>query len=243
MSDLSSTSFIPKHTPNKTERKSSPKQVYFGTLLVQILFFAVIIATIGVFIYERKLSADLAEEVDSFKSAATTYVADTERLEQVLSMDKRLLQASDLLKSSVSVASLLKAIEVATIETVQLVSFELSREAVEEITLTAGVKTNNFDSTMFQRSIFEDNDILSNTDLEDVTIQTTIEKREGEQREGEQEEVKLEDSYIEFNAIIKIDPTDVPAVIVTESSFIPYEETNTVINDTVTDSSAVVGNQ
>jgi hypothetical protein len=165
------TSFIPKHTPSQTERKNSPRQLFIGTLIVRVGFFAVLIASIGVFAYERRLEKQLGQEVSNFNQAASSFEVDEAKLQAVVSMDKRLIQANNRLKSSVSIVALLRALEVSTIETVQIKSLELTRENDATILLAAEIDTDTFDSVIFQRAVLEGSEVLGAAEIQDVTIQ------------------------------------------------------------------------
>ncbi len=215
MPGSSNTSFIPKHTPNKAERKSSPRQLFLGTLLVRILFFAVLIAAAVTFVYERRLSSQLDEEMVKFTTAASTYDADAEKLGVVVAMDNRLRQAREVFTENVSTIAIFEALEEATAESVQLTTLSLTREKEDEILLAATVKTDTFDSTLFQRSTFTSSDVLARTEIKDVTI-------EGASREGE----VVGETAITFKASMAISTEDIPALIIQESStFVPVDTT------------------
>jgi hypothetical protein len=212
MPGSSSTSFIPKHTPNKPERRSSPRQVFFGTLLVRILFISVLVAALGVFLYLRKLDNELRVEVDNFTNVASSYEADKEKLNAILAMDERLVLASKLLKQSVSMNSLLTALERSVIGTVQLSSFSFAQLDLETLNLSVTVKTDSFDSTIFQRSIFEESEVLGTAKIENVAVFIPTESEQGKE-EG-----------VTFNASIEIDPALIPAVVVKDEIFPPIPD-------------------
>lgn len=196
-------SFIPKHTPTKAERKKTPRQLFIGTLIVRILFFAVLIASVGAFAYERRLSNQLDIEIAAFKAAVGSYEADEVRLQEVLNTDKRLAQAADKLSTSISALALLRAFESATINTVQISSLNLIRTIDEGIKVEAEILTDSFDSVLFQRSILQENEVLKNVALSDVTV-TTIQPDDiesGDVRSG-----------ITFTAEINVEPEVIPFV-------------------------------
>jgi hypothetical protein len=207
MPGSSSTSFIPKHTPNKPERRSSPRQVFFGTLLVRILFISVLIAALGVFLYLRKLDNELRVEIDNFTNVASSYEADKEKLNAILLMDERLVLANKLLKQSVSLNALLSALERSVIGTVQLSSFAFVQLDPDTLNLSVSVQTDSFDSTIFQRSIFEENEVLGMAEIEDVAVFIPTESDLGRE-EG-----------VTFNTFIEIDPALIPAVVITDEIF------------------------
>jgi hypothetical protein len=213
MPGSSNTSFIPKHTPSKGERKSSPRQLFLGTLLVRILFFAVLLAAAGTFFYERSLKTDLAVAITNFTTAASSYNADGEKLATIVRMDNRLRQANDIFAGNVSTAAIFDAMEEATIVSSQFKALEITREKPDKILVVANVQTDTFDSTLFQRSIFTGNDILSSAIVEDVTVEGTA-----------TEEIESTETNILFKTTITINPADIPSLLTEDSVFTPVVE-------------------
>ncbi len=220
MPGSSNASFIPKRTPsNKSERSNSPRQLFLGSLLVRVLFFAVLIAAAAVFFYERHLNGQLNEATQNFKTATDSYEADGEKLQTIITTDKRLAQANNLLKESVSVSTLLNALQQATAESIQFTSLDYSQTGEGSLLLEATIDTDTFDSTMFQRSVYGGNELFRNTLLKDVKVSTEVSKIDDTYKTKDIEYTK--DAKINFKAIINVDPKDVPAVAIKEASFIP----------------------
>ncbi|MEZ4195394.1 MAG: hypothetical protein R3B53_03330 [Candidatus Paceibacterota bacterium] len=207
------TSFIPKHTTGKTEKSKIPRQLFLGTILVRVLFFSVMIATAGVFFYERKLSQELAVEIGSFRDATKSFEADEEKLQTVLAMDKKLAQASDRFYNGISVASILKAIEVSTIATTRIENLDISRESDLELALEAKILTDSFDSVLFQRSILEQSETLKSVELEDVSISIAS------QPSGTPGAIVRSSGSkeVSFSMLVDLDPTSVPALTTAQS--------------------------
>lgn len=224
MPGSSNTSFIPKHAPSKAERKSSPRQLFLGTLLVRILFFAVLFAAAGTFFYERRLNNQLTVEVVNFNTAAGVYDADADKLKTVLTMANRLRQAREVFTYNVPTSAIFEALEKATVANAQLTAVSIGREKPQEILLEANIKADTFDSTLFQRSIFTDNELLTSAFLEDVTLEGVAE--EGEDMVGSTD--------IVFKATVTIDPEDIPALLTKDAVFIPVE--TEVVEQSVTTS-------
>lgn len=203
MPGSSNASFIPKHTPNKTVRSSSPKQVYVGTIFVKILFFAVLIAAAVIFFYQRHLNAKSIEAVNKFKAAVEVYQADSDKLQAISSMDKRLIQANNLLQSSVSVSQLFRSLEKTVAKPIQITNLDYSRKTDRTLSLEAQIVTDSFDSTMFQRSLLTNGDLFKDVTLKDVTIETTMVDNTIDKRPME---MKPKTGEIKFKASINIDP-------------------------------------
>ena len=209
------TSFIPKHTPNKIERKNTPRQLFIGIIIVRVLFFAVLIASIGVFAFERKLASDLDKEVIAFKAATASFESDEEKLQEVISLDNRLAQANDRFSKSISLEAIFKALEKATVAAAQIRSLDIKKESDTELTVNAEIITDTFDSVIFQRTMFESSEVLAVTEFEDVKIE-----REGIDAEVTPGNLSIStgNSSVVFNAKVKINPGTIPAVMVSGQS-------------------------
>lgn len=173
------TSFIPKQNAARVERKNTPRQLFIGTILVRVLFFAVLIASVGAFAYDRRVQGQLAAEVTAFKNATGSFEADEQRLQTVLSIDRRLVQANQRIRNSASVLTVLTALEAATVQSAQIESLTITREDETTILAEATVKTDSFDSVLFQRNILESNEVLKGVALQDVSIINDAEAEEG----------------------------------------------------------------
>lgn len=235
------TSFIPKHTTNNTERRKTPRQLFIGTIFVRVLFFSVLIATVGVFFYERKLGAELAVEVNSFREATKSFEADEERLQTVLAMDKKLIQTSDRLNNSISILTLLKAIESSTISTTKLNRLEIVRKSDSELILNTDITTDSFDSVMFQRTILKETEALSSLNIKDVSIVDLPDLKEGESAKNQKNSNSKE---LSFKLEIEIDPSLVPALVtkdnvVNDSNVLIPVEDNTFPATTTTEVSEI----
>jgi hypothetical protein len=169
MPGSSNTSFIPKRNPTSGSRQNTKQQVFLGSFVIKILFFASILAAIGVFGYEMKLNKNLESEILNLENSIKSFnVADMER---VVEIDKRLSQANQRLQYSASIVSLLGAIEKSTSGSNQITELVLERKDDSTIELEASMKTGTFDSVLFQRAFLEKGEILSISEIDDLTLQ------------------------------------------------------------------------
>ncbi len=217
MQGSSNTSFIPKHTPNKGERKNSPRQLFIGTLLVRILFFATLISAIGLYFYLNKLNSELIETRASFDALTSTFKDDQDEVDMVTNLDKRLSQAGDRFRNSISFNALIVAIEKATLSTVQFTGLQINRANDKTIELVADLKTDGFDSVIFQRELLSQSDELKVVEVKDVSIQYKT--------ASEDELVEVSDSTkeITFQALININPNTIRSVVITDGMLPPPE--------------------
>lgn len=167
MPDPSNNSFIPKRGPTtRSKHGSASRRVYVFTIVSYIILFATLLASGGVFFYssyatqERNYKvAELDKAINSFSEAG---------MKEVLEFDARLQQAADRVNSSVSVLSIFKALEESTIDTVGIENLAVVRKADEEYALTASIRTDSFDSTIFQRDTYQGNQTISNVEISQV---------------------------------------------------------------------------
>lgn len=216
MPESTSTSFIPKRNPVKKVRRSATRPVFVGTLLIRAFFFAVLIATLVVFVYDNRLTSQLDQEIINLDNAIASF--SEKDMQQVLDTNARLRQATDRLQYSASIASIFEALEVATIQTVQIERLELKREDDTEIDIVAKMKTGTFDSIIFQRGVLERDDKLVVSNVEDLVINNAADNKEG-----------LGDNItsIGFRANLSISTESIPHKIVTGNQIRNASITNT----------------
>ncbi len=209
MPDSGSTSFIPKHNSFRAERGGPVKHVFFGTIIIRVVFLATLLASAGVFFYERQVRGELMAEISRFQAEAGSFEVDTQRLTEIVAFDERLRQAEILREQSVSTRALLTALERSTIRSVQINSLELTREEAGEIELTADLNTDSFNSVIFQRSILNESAVLQAAQVRDVKVSFANET------DGTNAGQNVGNEGVTFSASIIIDPAAIPALVET----------------------------
>jgi hypothetical protein len=154
-----------------------------------------------VFIYGRVIDSQLESEVVALDEAINVF--NEEEMIKVRDFDVRLRQAQFRIDNSVSASSLFTALEAATIRTVQISELTLERAADTEFMLNANIITDGFDSSLFQRGIFERNDVIETIAIEDLRLG---------QESGEGSEVVSVGSQVSFTARIGVQLTKVPFI-------------------------------
>jgi hypothetical protein len=172
MSDPSGTSFIPKRGPQKRTRSSSSRQVYVFTLISYTLIFAALLASLGVYVYIRVLERNELTAAASLDSAITSFsVADMEKVHEY---DRRLIMVTERVDNLVSVNSVLSAIEEATAKSVQFENLVISRDEDSTLILDANLITDDFDSALFQRGIYERQGEIRSFSANELAIQREV---------------------------------------------------------------------
>ena len=205
MPPASNTSFIPKRNPAKKDKVTTRKQVYVGTLVIRVLFLAVIVASGALYFYEKKLNSDLNQAINELDTRINSFnEADMAR---VISVDKRLRQANSRLQNSASMVSVLQAIEQSTTEVTEINSLNLSREDDSVLALTLSLEARSFDSVKFQREVLNPAKMpkISSSEVADLVVTNSSEEADfltSAAEEGAQIEIV-------YNALLNIKTQDV----------------------------------
>ncbi len=199
-------SFIPRQGTATKRRQGASRRVYVFTVLCYFLLFSTLIATGAVFIYGRVIDAQLEDEIVALNEAIGVF--NQEEMNKVRDFDIRLRQAQFRIDNSVSAASIFTALEAATVRTVQISELTLERMADTEFVLNANVITDGFDSSIFQRGIFERNDVIESVKIENLAL--------GQETTGEGQIIAA-GSQVAFTARLGVPLTKVP--------FIPNQST------------------
>jgi hypothetical protein len=168
MPNTPNASFIPKQGTAKRVRQTASKQVHILNIVSYVLFVATLIAAGGVFLYNRHLNNQLNSEVEKLSAAIGGF--SSADMEAVREFNIRLHQAQGRLDKSISITSLLGALEDATLKSAAIMELSIKRENDTQVAVTAKVETDSFDGSIFQRGVFERNAVIKDVVLSDVTL-------------------------------------------------------------------------
>ena len=225
----SNASFIPKRGATPRRQKTRGGKVYLLTIISYILIFAALVASAGVFFYDRYTKSQLQDEVTAMNQEVSNFKqADMARVQE---FDARLQKAKNRLDNSVSITSIFDALEAATIDTVIINSLLLTRNADENFVMQVSIDTNDFDSSLFQRGVFERNDTIENIEIDSLAVRTAANAQNA-----------TLDKTVSFNAFLSVPVSNIPyeveAVTVPVAPVIPE-----VIEEQATSSETVVNPQ
>jgi hypothetical protein len=177
MPNSPSSSFIPKQGPARHSRQVVSRQVHLFTVISYILFFSALAGSVAVFLYHKYTKNQLDAEVVALSNEIGSF-SDV-KMEQVRSFNMRLNQAADRIGNSVSTVAVLEALEDATVQSVGIDTLEMERVGDETYVVTAEITTNTFDSSLFQRGVYERSPIVESVTIEDLGLAGQEEDDEG----------------------------------------------------------------
>lgn len=168
MPNTPTTSFIPKQGPVKRSKQTATRQIHVFAIISYIAFVTSLITAVGLFFYEGYVGKQLEAEVNLL-SAEIKGFSDAD-MERVREFNTRLWQADDRLNKSISLVSVLTALESATVQSAAIDQLSVKKTDDSSVTLAARLTTDTFDSTLFQRGVYERNQIIDSVLIEDLTI-------------------------------------------------------------------------
>jgi hypothetical protein len=224
MPNTPTTSFIPKQGPVKRTRQTATRQIHLFAILAYMAFATAFIAAIGVSLYKNHIEKQHAEEVNKLNEAIKGFSdADMERVRE---FDGRLNQTRDRLDNGISIVSVFDALEDATIKSVTLEDLYLKKEEDSSISIAARVSTDSFDSSLFQRGVFERNSVIESVEVSELELVEA----------GEDETLP---AGVSFSAKLSIPASSVPlAADKKEEAPVTVEPVDTVVVATSTASTS-----
>jgi len=208
MSGSSNSSFIPKRNPIKKSRKTVSRRVYTFTVVSYLFLFSVLLASAGVFLYGQYVDRQLEDEIAVLTTEIQRF--NSEELASVKAFDARLRLAAERVSHSVSVASLFSAFEAATVGTVVFESLGLERSGDDHFSIATAIRTDSFDSSIFQRGVYGADGVITKVVIEDLK-KTTAARSEDETLQNQSTFISdNDDVYVTFDATLLVDIAAVP---------------------------------
>ena len=158
----------------KRTKQTASRQIHVLAVIAYVAFIASLIAAVGLFLYERYIEKQLESEVNALSQEIKGFSdADMERVRE---FNGRLRQTEDRLDKGISIASVLAALEQATVKSASVEQLSLKKTDDSLITLTAKLSTDNFDSTLFQRGVYERNGAIDSVVISDLSLEGLTEE-------------------------------------------------------------------
>ncbi len=160
-------SFIPKK-PSEAGALSRSGGLF--PFLANMLFVVALLASVAVFAYDKYLSAQIGK-MDEDLSAARTAIQ-PELINQLVRSDKRIISATGLVESHVTISSLFELLQSITLQNLQFTSFSFGSGEGGSLSVTMKGEARTYATVALQAKIFNDNENFinpqfSNLDLND----------------------------------------------------------------------------
>lgn len=167
MDSSQGSSFIPKAPVRGTVNKRRVRKVYVFTYLIYIFFIGSLLTAGGAWLYKLSVQRDLDAMKVTLNSEREQFnQADLERIRE---LNQRMEEVKRLLDNTVSMRSVLEAIEAVTVSAVDITGFSYHKEDSGALTLALAASADSFNTALFQRQVLASNPILAGATFDSVT--------------------------------------------------------------------------
>lgn len=172
MPDAPRESFIPRKSPGSNRSKRTRK-VALGVFgyVSYITFIGALILSAGMFFISFQISGTLEEREQELAAVKESFAQ--ENMEMVREYETYLNTVDRTFAETFSMEDLFGSLENSVVQSAFLSSLELEQEMLNdssELTLSAEVITNSFDSALFQRDLYREFPLLERFVLNDVVL-------------------------------------------------------------------------
>lgn len=162
-------SFIPKQALTATASRNAGPGLFL--LVALLVFLASLFAAGGVFAYQQLLDRSLAQKDNQLKTAEGAF--DALAIQDLVRMDKRLIEAEALLQKHNAVSALLLFLGTITLERVQFTSMEFELQPDGSATLSLGGVADSFSGVALQSDQFGASKVLRDVIFSDIIVTDT----------------------------------------------------------------------
>ena len=163
------TSFIPKK-PMLEERARNSRPTSFLTVLSIFIFFAVVVASGGLYFYKGMMTKNIASMDNSLTLAKSSFEPD--QIARLQTLDKRLSAAETILSKHVAVSPIFKVLQDLTMKTVRYTKFTYALGDDGKVDVKMSGQAIGYRSVALQSDLYAKNKALidpvfSNLSLDD----------------------------------------------------------------------------
>ncbi len=166
MDSSQASSFIPKTPVRGAVNKRRVRKVYVITYLIYVFFLGTLLAAGATWFLKYSVEQSLTEVQSSLAEERNRF--NQSDLSLVQELDQRMTEASQLLNSQVSVASVFEAIEDVTLASVNMTGFLYEKTINSSLVMTLNARAADFNTTQFQRQVLSANPVLAGSDIVSV---------------------------------------------------------------------------
>ena len=164
------TSFIPKQPLVENKVKKAPVSRSIFSIIGWFIFIVVVLASVGVFVYEQYLSGAIASANTDLSNRIKSF--DTASVNHFVQLNARLQAANTLMSNHLAVSTLLGLISGDTIQSVQFTNFIYTYDDGGKLNLALSGKAPDFASVALQSDTFSAQPYLKNQVFSNLGLDT-----------------------------------------------------------------------
>ncbi|MFA6257816.1 MAG: hypothetical protein WC671_02265 [Candidatus Paceibacterota bacterium] len=164
------TSFIPKKPIIKEESIDSARSISIFFIISLFIFFTVLVATGGLYFYERILVKKITGMGDTLNLAKNRF--EPSKITELQTFDKRLISSSEILSKHITIIPIFNALEQLTMKSVRFTdfSYSLGADIKNKINIKMSGIAIGYRSIALQSDLFEKNKNLIDPIFSNLTL-------------------------------------------------------------------------
>ena len=163
-------SFIPQRPTQGVVKKRNVRKIYILTYVSYVLFFGSALTAVGVFFYSTLLDSQLQAQKDALVTEKDKF--NQSDIDSIRSLDVKIDTAKRRMDLHLSLLPVFEAFEKNISQTLELNSFNYTRENDENPVVSVAGKATILNNLMFQNKVFFTNPILSGSTFEEYALNT-----------------------------------------------------------------------
>lgn len=153
-----SSSFIPKAGTGPVRPTRGVRRIYLLSYASNIVFFSVLFAVIGIYIYAALVDRSLTEVKSQLETAQSRFSVND--IERVKKLDERLKTAATILNESTAPSELFAAVEKVVASNIVFTAMTYKQLPNKQFALSLTGQAEDFDQIIKQSEIIQDDDLL-----------------------------------------------------------------------------------
>lgn len=163
------TSFIPRKSLVK-ENVNQEKPIGIFLIISVFIFIASILGAAGIFLYEKKITSDIASASESLKRAQGAFELPT--IENLKALGRRIEISKNLLQKHTVISPIFELLQANTLKSVRFNKFEYSNNLKGDVTVELDGEAKSYETLALQSSEFAKNknikeNVFSNINLDE----------------------------------------------------------------------------
>lgn len=230
-------SFIPKAPTKAKSDGPRSRKIYILTYVSFAVFFGALLASGIAFVWGMQAQGELNVQQNRLDQEFMAF--DEAGLAEITELDRRMQAAALLLDENVSAVSILSALELTTVSSVEVISVVLNKELNNTYLLEVKATAPEFNSVRYQRELLSANPVLVGSSVVETTYGIILDE------EGDQEEAVGESGLVSFTLSKVLTADDIPSEpnVPSQTSLAPLPASFEAVQEEVLDTVDLTGTE
>jgi len=159
----SNASFIPKNSNRVKRRVSGTRRIYLLSYFSYVIFFGTLLTVLGTYFYAIQVTAQLEDVKSKLQASSKQFAAND--LTAVLSVEKKLVAANQLLDDTLAPSRLFRDIELVVAQNIRFTELEYEYFPNKTFKIALTGLASDFNELIYQRDLMNSSLLLQNAEV------------------------------------------------------------------------------